>query len=361
MDVVTSTTLAELLEPGPAPALSLFVPTAPHWDGGRALIQFRNLLREAGEVARSEGFSDADIASVVAPLEQLADDQPWWAAGATGVAAFSRPGQHDAHRLPASFAPMCRVGAAFAVAPLVPIAARAETFFVLALSPKVVRVLKATEFDVEEVELGEHVPASLEDALPYDDPEPQLQLHQTGGGAGSAMFHGHGAGKDVRSARLRRFLRIVDDGVPALVDTQRPLVVAGLAANVAEYRSLSHHPTLIEAPIGSPDRMSVTDLHAATVPLAVEWFTARREAELKSIADGGRPVAFGVAELAEAAPIGRIDTLFLSEAALNGGTSGDPAQDPIEQLIAETSKHGGRVVPAPSGTIDDEAAAVLRY
>lgn len=381
MDVLTPERLAALVAAEDDRLVSIYLPT--HRAGAETRqdpIRLKNLLGEAEAQLAALGLSDRDASAVLDPARRRLDDYDFWQRQSDGLALFCGSGALTELRLPAPFDELVVVGERFHVKPLLPVLDTGRVFFVLALSENEVRLLQGTRSTVADV-AADAIPASLAEALWYEDPERSLQQHSTSRGGGKAVFHGHGLGEDDTADRRRRFLRAVDDGVTTLLAGSRaPLVLAGAERTQAAYREVSRYEGLAGEGIdGNPEHLSVDELHARSWPIVAARFaaaTAEAAARYQALAGTGR-AGDDPAEVALAAHDGRVETLLVSphvaawgrfDAAERLAEQHDSRQpgdrDLADAAAAATFRTGGRVL-----VVDDPAdvpsrtalAAIYRY
>jgi hypothetical protein len=378
MDVVLADDLKRLATAGPGPCVSLFLPT--HRAGTETVqdpIRLKNLLTEADDRLRSLGLRSPEAAELLAPAAALLDEPTFWRYQADGLAIFLRPQSFRAFRLPLRFPELASVGDRFHVKPLLPYFAADGHFFVLALSQNEIRLLEGSRHQVDEVELGE-VPASLADALRYEDPERELLFHVIGGGTGArAVFHGHGAGDEFDKERLGRFFREVDRGLGDILGSEHaPLVLAGVQYATAIYREVSTYPELTDQVIaGNPDHLRPEELHAAAWAIIEPRFRAGLAADLARFRelDGTGRTSRAVADALSAVWAGRVAVLFASADEERWGTVTedgiqvhDDAQPGDEDLlngaVVAAIGTGARIHVLPSEELPAAPiAAILRY
>lgn len=361
MDIVDTSAVESLVEASESPAISIYLPTHRFGpDNQQDPIRLKNLLNEAETRLSADGMRSPDVAALLAPATDLLDDHEFWQHQEDGLAIFLSPERFDHFRVPQTFDEKVVVAGAFFVTPLLPVMSRGERFYVLALSENEVRLLWGSRFRVGEVELGPDIPTSVAEALWFEDPERQLQFHQSGrSGTGrvTATFHGHGGGKDDTGERLERFLSAVDDGVRHLITPGAPVVLAGVERVIAGYRKITALEDVVEEGVeGSPDRLTPETLHEEAWPLVAPRFEATRTAAADEFLSGSRPVSADVNELVRMAGEGRVAYSFLP-------SDRDADDRRFEQATAAIWKTGGEVwiVPAEEIPGGGEVAAVLRY
>jgi hypothetical protein len=223
------------------------------------------------------------------------------------------------------------------------------------------------------------------EALPYDDPERQLQYH-TGTGAQSdggraAIFHGHNVGgSDDEKDALRRFFQKIDDGLMNLLGTDRaPMVIAGVEYVAALYKDVSSYPHHLEQNItGNPDALTADALHDRAWELVeptLEATQARALSRYETLSAQGQASA-ELGAVVQAACTGRVDTAFVNLDQQIWGvvdqTSYDLSiddestaanEDLIDLVARQTFAHGGQVYALSAEKMPDNAAvaAFFRY
>ena len=318
MDLLSKRKLEELTGKPKGPCASIFLPTHQTGvDTRQDPIRLKNLLGEAKEKLVARGLRTTEADAILEPAQGLPEDELFWRHQADGLALFLSQGVFHSYRLPLSFGELAIVTDRYHLKPLLPLLAGDGRFYVLALSQNEVRLLGASRYSADEIELGDDVPESLADALKFDDPEKQLQFH-TGssggeGGGSTAVFHGHGAEDDSKDDILRYF-RKIDRGLRDVLKGQEaPLVLAGVDYLLPIYREANTYPELVEeGTTGNPEDLSVEELHERAWKIVGPRFSeARREAAERyaELAGTGR-TSTDPQEVIQAAYYGRVDTLF---------------------------------------------------
>ncbi len=375
MDIFDRSHLQDLLKAQDPPCVSIFLPT--HRAGREVQqdpIRLKNLLRQAQRRVEELGFrSSCDITR---KANGLVTDSHFWRHQGDGLALFLSPSEHRHYRLPASFEELVVVADHFHLKPLLPVMSSAEHFYVLGLSQKYVKLFRGGRFSVGEVQL-EGVPESLADALRFDDREASLQSH---GGRTTAIFHGHGLGKDDPKDDIRRYFRQIDAGLHDILRSDgSPLVLAGVDYLLPIYREITAHPNVVAGGVvGSPERVSIKQLHAEAWKLVAPQFDEERSAaksQYLSLADTPRGSA-DVKRVIRAAHQGRVDSLFVAvgehlwgrwDRQTDAITIDEQSRagdiDLLDAAAAQTWMHGGSVFVVAPGEVPGEGklAAVLRY
>jgi len=306
--------LGTLMQSSGHPAVSIYLPTHRVGDIEQDPIRLKNLLREGEAQLADYGLRTADARSLLKPIEQLFADSHFWQHQGDGLALFlsSRIFQH--YRLPLSFQELLVVAERFHVKPLVPLFSEDGVFYVLAVSQNQVRLLQCTRYHVQNI-TPEGVPASLADALKYDQPEKQHQFHTTGPG-GMTISHGHGISKDYDKVNILRYFQQVERGLQeVLKDEHAPLITAAVDYLHPVYRQANKYRYLLDEGIqGNPDGISERALQEEAWPIVRTHFERARAEALQRYEEA---VAKGLAtndmkQAVLAAHDGRISTLFVA-------------------------------------------------
>lgn len=361
------------------PCVSIFLPThRKGWDTQTDPIRLKNLAGEAERQLVAYGLRDPEARELMAPVLALVGNQEFWKSQEAGLAVFVAPELFRTLRT--GHAPVQRVLVAdhFHTRPLVPTLSENETFYVLAVSQKAVRLLRADAHSVTDVPLPD-APASLDDLLKYDERQQDFQYV---GGAQGGSIAGGGPEEDRKNEKLRYLRAIAKAVAPLLHNNGTPLVFAGVEALFGPFREALSDPHLVEPPIaGNPDHLSAEALRDRALevlrPLR-EAERARVVADYRRLAGTGRTAA-ALTHVLTAAEGGRVDTLFLrpeaerwghfslAEGRLTLHDSPEPGDEELlDRAASLTLRRSGQVLPLPEELlgepeITDGVAAVLRY
>jgi len=313
MRILSREELRTLIESPQQPMVSIYMPAHRTGDSEQDPIRLKNLLRDAENQLISNGIHMQDASKLLKPAQQLLSDSYFWQHQGDGLAIFLSPEIFQYYRVPHSFQELVVVAERFHIKPLLPLFSEDGAFYVLAVSQNRVRLLQCTRYYVREV-TPEAVPESLAEALKYDQPEKQQQFHTTG--AGPAMFHGQGVGKDDDKVNILRYFQQVDRGLHELLREERvPLVIAAVDYLHPIYREANTYAHLLEEAIeGNPDELSTEELQERAWAIVQPYFERGRTDALEQY---GEAVSKGLAtndvkQAVLAAYDGRISTLFVA-------------------------------------------------
>jgi hypothetical protein len=376
MDLLTRADFESLVESREGvDHVSLFMPTQR---GGREAeadrLRFKNLLAAVESALLEEGRPRAEVARILRPAWDLHGDARAWNAMADGLACWLRDGEMRSYRVPVELPEIAAVGESFIIGPALPMLTD-QTFIVLALSQKKVRVLRGSRSRVGELDLPD-VPRSFEEVFEPDGPRSDTVPRPTaghGGGAGGTFPYGSGADDNVHKEEVTEFFRAVADGVHKhIAHRTLPMVLAGLPEWVAVYRDVNRYPHVLDQAIErNPDDLTDEQLQAAAWQLVEQRLRSEAMVLMDRLGEqrGRGGGAVGPEQVLAAAREGRVDTMLVTpDGCWRGGTGvvhlGGLAEDPcalIDAAAMATLRTGGavRVVDElPEGQL---AAAVLRY
>lgn len=294
-------------------------------------LKLKNALKEVAETLGEEGLKQPEIDALLEMPRDLVDDALYWQHQQEGLALFIASDFFEAYRLPLHFEPLTVVSHRFHIKPLLPLMHDDGPFYVLALSQNNVRLFKGTRNWIEEV-TAERLPGDLAEALAYDDPEEQVQVHTTtsGSAGGPAVVHHGHSPVDEKQARLRRFIKRVADGVKDVVRSDpAPLVVAAVDYLHPIFQDAFGNAQLLEKGIeGNPENLSAETLREqAWKIVAPHILQPRKDAQerFESLAHGNQ-AGDDLHHVVTRALRGRVDTLFVAVNDHAWGTY-DPQED----------------------------------
>jgi hypothetical protein len=367
-DIPTSGEIERLLQARGEGVVSIYLPTTPVTPAAEAdRIAFKNLAREAVEELRARGLAARALSAVEEELDDLHDDDAFWAELSHSLAVFAGPGGLRSFRLPNRLTEAVQVADRFYVKPLLRAVTFPQTAFVLALAEGSVRLLEVTPdlptFEVSVPDLPRDA-ASAAGKSSITDRSPARRLQGTEG----------------RKTLVRSYARAVDRALrPVLAGQSVPLILAAAQPIDSIFRAVNSYPHLAAPTIeGSPEGRTDAELGEAARPILDRLYADELDAlralfEERSAA--GR-AAVEINDLARAATFGAVETLFVDIDSNLTGTideeTGAVALDPEDQpgdygvadeLARRTLQADGRVLAVRAADVPAEApaAAILRY
>lgn len=389
MNILSMEELQNLVSPHKGWHVSIYMPTVNKSQQVRQNpIRFRNLLDRAGSMVREAGMEEPEIAEFFAPLESLVNDDVFWQHQDQGLAIFLAKDFFQTYQLPDPVEEVVTVNDRFYLKPLLPLLHEEHMVYILALSQKHTRLLKATEDSIEELEVP-NLPVSMQDALGYESYQ-QFTEWQTNtprrnnSGERQTLYNAHSEGTDNRKEYILNYFRKIDQAVTSYLNKENkaPLIIASVEYLKPLYEEANTYENLADALIpGNPDGIKAKQLQEEAWKLAKPMFQVSKEditSQYKMLAGRQDPRAQkDLAEVIKAAPYGRIETLYVDKNAKKWGTF-DPnnievhfedqqrpgVQDLLDFAAVQTLLNGGTVhvmdtadMPVPGSPV----AAIFRY
>lgn len=348
IDFVETETLEELINYRDDLCISIYLPMERRGaDVQGNPVRLENALKEVEAQLQERGFTKTQLDEILQEARSLLHDSQYWQQQNEGLALFLAPDFFDAFRLPMRFEPLTVISERFHTKPILALLTGDGQYYILALSQDEVRLLRATQHSLQEMD-AEQIPVSIEEALAFEDPEEHLQHHTTTAGApgspsggADVVHHGHSMDDEQRQ-RLRRFLNEVAGGVAdTLPDKRAPLVVAAVDYVHPMFAEAYGEPNLVEEGIEtSLTEISDEELHRRSWEIVSPLFKQDQE-EARSTFDNLQhtdQASDDVSLIIPAAFQGRVDTLFI---ALDAHLWGSYDIERNEVLIDETEQQNG--------------------
>ncbi|WP_439581727.1 baeRF3 domain-containing protein [Dyadobacter bucti] len=364
------------------PCISIYMPThRTHPDNGQDPIRFQNLLKEL-EASLSQKYSVGEVRSYLQPFENIKEERDVWNYNLDGLAVFYSKDVFELVRIPVIVTELVVVSDSFHTKPLRKYLQTEDRFQILGLSLHEMRLYEGNRHSVSEIELGNDVPKTIQDALGDELTEKHTTVASYGGvGGGSGnMHHGHGSKKDETDIDAERFFRVVADTVYEKFskESELPLILAALPEHHNLFNKVNKNPFLLESGIAlNPDALSADKL----ATMAWEVMEPEYNQRLKSWSEkAGQAIADQkgsdlISDIVAAATEGRVETLLIeSDLILPGkivdevsgrvetGELSDPETDDLLDDIGEiVEKMGGRVLVIPADQMKFESGCVALY
>lgn len=404
---LTPAAVLALLEPQPAPCLSLYLPTHRNVpDNTVDRPAFRHLVESLALAL--EPVADRDrIEQLLHPFRLLESDRDFWEHTRDGLAVLAAAGHAHVFPLHRPVPPLAVVGQRFHAAPLVRLTAAAERFHVLLLTSREARVCEGTAWidprgaAIERLDplplvprAGAFTRTTLTRADVVDEEIFQPHRVQRGMGIEGIIHGGTGAKRDDVDADTEIFLAFVDTVVheQASRPSGLPLFLVAQPRLAATYRGLAKDPLLAEDHVAKdPHLMTEEEILAAVGPLFTAARSRRVAREVRAFAqarDRGR-AACDLADVARAAVAGQVATLLIeadrfepgrfdratgaiefapapaTTAPIDRSRTGDLPAEVTEDLygaVAETVLlHGGTIVALARNEMPTESGVAASY
>lgn len=324
-----------------------------------SILTLKNQLRDATRLLVEQGQREATVNDWFAPVTALIESGPYWRQQSRSLVIFVADGFMRAVRVPIELSDRVTIAESFHLLPLAPVLASDRKLYVLSLAKNSVRLFDTTRNVIEELAL-ETIPASF-DAVVDELPERVIDIRSGSAGTEGTASH-HGPDGDIDRMLLERFIRVVGHEVGVRLGTARSqqLVLAAVAEYHPIFVSACPYPAIFPGVIaGNHEHTRPDDLRSAAWQL-VGSHEAGREAEeedtARSAVHAGKG-SFDLAEIAAAADIGRVDTLFLPRD--DTAISAEPARSLANQALLGTLHGSGTL--RTMGTLQTPVLATFRY
>ena len=352
---------AELIEPG---LVTILLPTTPVTAQAQAdRIQLKNLGAEAVARLTELGVRSAsEVAEIADEIADLVDDDTFWAHQSHGLAVIIVADHVWTLRLPVPVGPSVHVGDRVPLMPLLAAASQPRECLVLALAEGSVRL----------IDVAVDLPPSV-----VRVPDLPTSAADEAGKAsiGDRSHSGRLVGSEGKRTHIRAYARAVDAALrPVVTGSGLPLVLAAAEPVRSIYRAANSYPDLLaEAIETNPDRSSDDELAAEARGVLTREHQAQVAgyAELVERRRSQSRVASDLAELAQAAVRGAVDTLFVADGhsvagsvdADTGALTLDTDGDAIDDLCRLVLRTAGSVVVVSADAVPDgvPVVAVLRF
>ena len=367
-DIPTRSEIERLLTTRDPCCVSIYLQTSTITRDAQAnRIELKNLAAAATEQLEEAGADRRAVADVRAGLEDLVEDDDFWAAQAHSLAVFASPAGVRTFRLPNRLTSVVEVADRFYVKPLLRAVTFPQAAFVLALAAGAVRLVEVTRegtpFTVDVPGLPTDA-ASAAGKASIADRSPSFRLQ----------------GSEGQKTRLRQYARKVDQALRGVLSgLELPLILAATEPLDSIYRGRNSYPHLVEPGIrGNPDIMSDEELAAAARTVLDEVYASKLAAIRNrfKLRSSDNRASTDVATVARAATYGAVDTLLVDiekkvPGELNeetGAVTFSESDDAVsygvvDEIARRVLLNGGRVlavrdVDVPGG---GTLAAILRY
>jgi hypothetical protein len=305
-------------------------------------------------------------------LEGLIEDVEFWKHRTPGLAIFADAEGYQAVSLTHEVTQAHYVDDGYVVSPLAALLSLEGDYFVLDINHKNPRLLHATSFSCEQIEL-EDMPGSFQSTVENVEYGKHLQ-HQSGG-VGTHHGHTDDAALEDDERRYYRSIAHAADGYLARESKNEPLVLVGVEERVAAIRKqLAYKHVLGEYAEGSSTSMNEQAIHDATSPLVKKLNDNRRQVIVDEfeMSDSSH-ASTGKNDTKAAVAEHRVEKLLLqcfrqTTDSVRGGY--DPVivvqlsyfDETTEPLVREAISQGGEIVALHEGTMADvEPRAICRF
>jgi hypothetical protein len=351
------------------PCLSVYLPTIRGGDTLQNPIRLKNQLHTATAELAEWGLRRPVVEDFLAPVRALLSDHDFLHAPSDGLALFRGKELFRSWRLPLALNELALVEDRFHLKPLFQLLVEGGGFYILTLSLKQVRLLRADRWSAEEIDLGD-LPRVFREAMArLGDRFSQIRSGTAShlkGLSRQPIVHGHQAREDHLKAEIRQYFLRIDDGLAKVhLERSAPVVLAGVEYLLAMYHETSGYPHLLaEGLTGNADHLKPEELHRAAWEIVEPVLGVDlREAAARFEERIGTGLASSqVEEVVPAAHDGRVEALFAARGMRLWGRY-DPGAREVVIDGHHAPLHGGAERPRPQRGSQDLAdlAAVQTF
>lgn len=242
-------------------------------------VRLKNAMRVVEGLVRDKGVDAEQARALLDPMREFKADLEDWSGDHQGLAIFRSAEVLRAFRVPLQLGEWVSIADHFYVKPLLPLLHSDQTFYILALSQKHIRLLRCTGHSSEEIPLPESVPKTLwEDSQTEKPDHDQKNRGAAGPSTGSmkGVMSSTNTDREARDEYLLHFYKHVSQGVAErLKDENAPLVIAGVDYEVALFRRENTYPHLAEDAVhGAADGLKGGELHRRALQAVQPYFEA---------------------------------------------------------------------------------------
>lgn len=376
MDITTRPTLQQFLaDTKQGPYVSLYMSWPEHTPVEKLRIRFKNMLKHVKTVM-AETYSDTDFAPYAAELEPYEQDPMFWQdSEANGIGMLTNGAQTYVTPMYEAVDEVAMVTEVPQILPLMLDEATATDFDILALNADSIQLYHNHGHQVRSVSLPDDAPQTLKGTLGTEIRGGELNSVSQGGG--HVTYHGHNEKSAEKASDQRRFYQAVDQYLLTNYSNPKkmPLVLMGLAENVAVFREISknHHLLPKLAVVKSSATLDFVELDDLLEPVRATLRDRRRQhfANVIENARGNGSYTDELATIVSAALRGQIAILFVQAGArIHARLEGDQIErdskaaqhaNLLNTLADIVLGHGGQVELLPEAHLSAKVGATMRY
>ena len=328
-------------------------------DDKRSALALKNQLRDAKSQLIASGQREADVVEFLEPVAALVEDSSYWRLQSRGLAVFLADGLFHCVRVPIELHDSLTIDEYFNLLPLAPVLASDRKLYVLALAQNSVRLFDSTRNVIEELPL-ENVPGSFDEVI-EGLPERVVDVRSGSAGAtGTPSFQGPDG--DIDRMLVEKYIRAVGQAIGTRLGTARSqlLVLAAVAEYLPVFAGSCPYPAIFDGVIaGNPEYAQPDDLRSDAWRLVNDHEVAQEAQEYDralSLAHSGKG-SFDLAEIANAAEEGRVDTFYLPRD--DAHISDEDQRKLANRALLGTLKGSGAL--RTLGDIESHGIATFRY
>lgn len=320
MEKLTSDTLQQLIKTEPAGlAVTIYAPmhttgSPPHLSENQ--LRYKNLIHAACKELQTHGDEQLTKALTL-HLDQVLADVHFFENQTKGLLVCADAEQIRMYHLPVDTEEYVAVDTTYHLAPVMGLMADEAAFYVLTIAQHGPALYRGDMYGLSPS--GIQLPETLVAGLNIDETNQKSEQSISAGGSSlnTNGFNGRGGARNPGEEDRMRFFRMIDSIIMHNADRSLPLVLAGIDAEIAEYRAHSKYPHILQASLaGNYNGTSLSDLFEAVMPIVQKEIIVPRQSHAIQHFDqlqGAHPerTADNPKDIASAAEQGRVETLLL--------------------------------------------------
>jgi len=252
MSYLSKNRFKELSEIQAPYCISIYLPTIRVGDQGKNRLRFKNQLKAVKNELTALSLQEKEVKNIIEPARSLLDGIDFWNDLKDGLAVFIHDGKLDTLTSDHSFQPKVYVNDHLHLLQLSEEVGNRIEFHLLVLSGNSVKLYEGDNDQLQQIEIENRVPTSLEEAVGSDYEQKALQYRSGQGEAEGGMYHGQGSGSDAETKKeFRKFFHALDDWLNKQLPVikKKPLIVAGDEHTFHLFREVTTYPLLFEEPL----------------------------------------------------------------------------------------------------------------
>ncbi|MFO7969230.1 MAG: hypothetical protein R6U15_03850 [Candidatus Izemoplasmatales bacterium] len=296
--------------------VSLYQKTHRHSpDNKKDSLMFKNLVKEIKKKFE-EQFPDINTEEMFAKFKELEEDNLFWKDTKDGLAILATAEEMKLFILEEEVETNTYVSNRFYVLPLIEYFQTAREYFLLALNSKDYTLYKCNKAEINEVEIPEDEPKTLEEVLGEEHDENYL-THGTYAGSEKNIFHGHGGEKDDSDVDLKRYFRFVSKYIEDnyLNENKLPLILVALKEHQGMFKKVTEQPYWVETIDISFNNNKKYEIHKQANDIIIQIHKQKLQDSLEAFgnAEAKNMATEFLSEIAKATYESRVDTLFIQK------------------------------------------------
>lgn len=371
----------EILNAKEPPFISIYEPTVRYRpDNKQNLVRYKNLLKDVENSLRIK-YPKREVASIMQPLYELAEDDAFWINMYDGLAVLCAEGRCVVYKLQRPVKEIAIAADSFHIKPLIRIFQAADRYHILGLNRKQFMLYEGNMYGFEEVQFEPGTPRTIEEVLGIPENEWLIAPRPKPSTGGVNIFYGYGEKSDIVKEDTEKFFRYIDKVVYEKFSRQAqiPLLVVALPEYYGLFKEISRNPFLLDVAV----KVDYTSLTKEELKQKVwEAVSPLYDKKVKEISERffeAKAKGLGsddIAKVAMAAFQFNIDTILIEEDRILPGKvdpltgeikEADPAahlaDDILDDLGEMVFRKGGNIMVLPKDRMptDTGVAAIFKY